>query len=185
MQRSSTDEIKNAYNEIALPVSSHITLSDEQLSSLTVYALPHIRAALQSTAKWLAKHLAVGRKMQNRPIFQSIEGSCKWHAERATKKKPSVCPAPAQRPTPRTRTKNHIIEELRSTFQERCTNDNDWTLTENDCAELLKTYDEKTLCTVFAELGRFDGDYNSQDKCFARLNDILDQITWQEAMAAQ
>ena len=89
--------------------------------------------------------------------------------------KPTVQPKPAQKPVV-------DVDALRMTFQKDCTTDASWTLSTEDVSALLQQADTKTLYGAFKELGRFDSDYASQERCFAKLREVIDELTWQKEM---
>ena len=149
-------------------------LSTNELSQLENFTPLQCTYAFRRCAKWLLKKQP--EVLLRRVAFKSIIRSCEWTAA-GDKGKPSVRAELPPKPAP---IKAMSADELRSEFQSQCTNLGDWTLTEQDVLELLKSYPAKALSEVFKTLGRFDD--SEQQQCFDRLQALLDQNAWQTAM---
>jgi hypothetical protein len=96
-----------------------------------------------------------------------------------------VPPAPKPVPVvPKPEPKPVNVDALRLAFQDDCTNSGDWTLTEEDVNFFLdQNHSPKELFQAFKDIGRFDSDPDSQQRCFDALRDALDQMAWEAETA--
>jgi hypothetical protein len=159
-------------------------LTEKEAHSLVHdFPVPVCLEAITSTSKVVrdkcsmphADLLLVARKVATRILTegQSRGLYSTW------KYKPTVQSAPAPKPIPAPVAIG--IDKLRQEFQDNCTNSGDWTLTEEDVTSLLRQYDATIVRDAFKELGRFDSDYKSQERCFASLQELLDSLSWKSA----
>jgi len=142
----------------------HITLSEKESQQFTGYQPHTVRSAMASTNRWLARKatmvppIVIGRN----GIVRSVLNTCLFRSGTAKPKVLNNFKPLAKR-----------AEELRSHFQNECTNSGDWTITTPEAEEIIKRYGEDKAKAAMASLGRFGED--EQQEC-------LDKLEWELSM---
>jgi hypothetical protein len=164
--------------------SSIFLTEEEMLNLMAFYPTNIILSALTNTAK-VVQHNPTLERRRVLSAVQSIAERILNDAHSRGKNlnfkgDAQVTPKPTARfsaPKPTV-----DIDGLRQSFQDNCTTDASWTLSAEDVSALLQQAEAKTLYAAFKELGRYDNDHASQEKCFAKLNEVLDELAWQKEM---
>jgi hypothetical protein len=140
-----------------------IVLTEKEAQQFAPYQLHIVRAAMASTNRWLTRKAAmvppivIGRNGIVRSVLNTV-------LFRNGTAKPKVMP--------KFKPLAKRAEELRADFQ-RLATDGTWTLTTEECSALIKQNDVELLRSIFAELGRFGEDQQT---------DAIDLLEWKLSM---
>ena len=135
-----------------------IVLTEKEAQQFASYQLHIVRAAMASTNRWLIRKAAmvppivVGRNGIVRSVLNTLQfrnGTAK--------------------PKPKFKPLSERAQELRELFQESCTSDNAWTLTQAEAEEVVKRYGMEKAKKVFTEIGRYDEQHQAE---------ALDHLDW-------
>ena len=136
----------------------NLTLSEREAQQFAPFAEYLIKSACASTLRWIEKkktqNIVIGRASIVRSVLNTIlfrNGTAK------------------PKPTPKFKPLSERAQELRELFQESCTSDNAWTLTQAEAEEVVKRYGMEKAKKVFTEIGRYDEQHQAE---------ALDHLDW-------
>ena len=139
----------------------NLTLSEREAQQFTPFAEYLIKSACASTLRWIEKKKTQSIVVGRNGIVRSVLNTLQFRNGTA---KPKVMP--------KFKPLAKRAEELRADFQ-RLATDGTWTLTTEECSALIKQNDVELLRSIFAELGRFGEDQQT---------DAIDLLEWKLSM---
>jgi hypothetical protein len=137
-------------------------LTEKEAGWFTAFA-PHILlVSCASTNRWITKKsLSIPPIVPSRAsVIQSVLRTCEYRTRNA-------------KPKTNFRSFADRVQDLRVLFQEQCTSDNAWCISEDEGTAMLKRYSDAQVKKALSELGRYDE--HSQGDCLDRLAWLLAQ----------